>query len=256
MDFFRKAYRSYCTPWYDDSPLVDLYITANWVTFMIPFLLFFVSFWHKELYTLFFSVTSFLNWLLNYLLRHVIIKEPVPVGGCTDLKYGMPSMETQQAFFVMTFFFGYILYWRRSFQTVFSKILLVGGMTLYVFVLINGQTTLGGNTPSQMVLGAILGVIFAQICQDIIFHLIYPHFPTLLNWKLVKKFGYQDNMCLFMIRDPNRVNFIHNELIPILQQHVNNKTVLSIATQIGNTTKKENDKKSKNRSSSLFDEHA
>ncbi len=228
MDFFRHSLRISCLPFYTDSFLVDMFITSSFISIAVPFLLLFASFWQKELYTLFFSIFSFLNWLINYVLRSLIIKDPTPQRGCSILKYGMPCMEVQQAFFVMIFFFSYIVYWRRSFTTVLSRVLILANMCLYISLVVSSQIYLGSNTPYQVIIGALVGFLVAQIAQDIVFYLVYPHFPRILSWKIIKRMGYQDNMCMILLKDKIQVNFMNTQMLPVLLRFLDRKTIVNI----------------------------
>lgn len=195
MDKIRDSYNHTCVPFYEDSTLTDVYIAFSLGSFIIPFITLFASFWEKEFFTLLFSIGSAINWSVNFILKDILLKDRVPFKGCNDSKYGMPSLETQQAFFVAVFLQNYMIYWRESYNgSLLRKIFMLASLYLYCIIVAAGQAYLGSNTPIQTVIGSVSGIIFAHLYYLFILKVIVPRKKVILRWKIIKLLGYKDNM--------------------------------------------------------------
>ncbi len=204
MENIRYLYEQGCSTYYMRSPLVDIMLTTSVISFIVPFLLLFASFWRKELYTLFFSIASFINLLLNTALRDWIFMDPVPRGGCTILEYGMPSLELQQAFFVVVFVMGYVTCWEKNaFASIWRRLLLLANLYAYSVLVVTSQVFLGGNTAMQAIIGAVVGTLMAHITQLIIFRLLFPRFDVIRRWKFIRLLGYADTLSIDILNDPS-----------------------------------------------------
>jgi membrane-associated phospholipid phosphatase len=195
MDFFHFAYEHVCEPFYQPSLLLNLFFSCSFISIFIPLILFCVSFAHKELLTLLFSAFSILNYFLNLVLREWIFQQPVPKGGCTTLDFGMPSLQLQQASFLVTFYCLYMSLWDHGKRHWLTKFVVIGGPFLYLMFTAAGQCFLGGNTPFQIGVGTMVGVLFALLSLVIIYRWIWPKFPRILSWRVMHKMGYRDDLC-------------------------------------------------------------
>ncbi|CAK1603312.1 unnamed protein product [Parnassius mnemosyne] len=151
----------------------------------------------RDLHTIAFFCGTLANELLNIVLKHLICEARPLARGNLYNEYGMPSSHAQYVWF----FSVYVLYFfiirlhhinNNSIISALWRVIIVGScLTLAVLVSI-GRVYLHYHTTSQVVVGGIVGFIFATIWFIVVHRVLTPLFPQLVSLKLCE---------MLMIRD-------------------------------------------------------
>jgi len=110
----------------------------------------------------------------------------VPCASC-----GMPSFEAQDTAFFVTMLLLYMLTWRHPNITFLHNVILVAWLGGFTYIHADVQF----NSPSQLIVGAAFGSLFAMVWHGIVFSLLYPSFDWLLKFRLVRYLKYRDTLC-------------------------------------------------------------
>jgi hypothetical protein len=178
----------YC-PDYHDNVFADVMVLTRFSTILLTLLSFAVGLWYKELYLVLLGFGLTLDSLINWGLREAL-GEPPPYLGCG---YGpsMPCFFSQHAFFAWTALVTFPFFWKA--RLTLWHILLVTG---FAFASCFGQVYLAFNTPAQVLVGSMVGMVLGLIFQIIVYFFAYPYFECILNWRLSGWLGYQNSVCV------------------------------------------------------------
>ncbi|CAH2066498.1 unnamed protein product, partial [Iphiclides podalirius] len=151
----------------------------------------------RDLHTIAFFIGTLVNELLNIILKHLICEARPLVRGHLYNEYGMPSSHAQYIWF----FSFYVLYFfvirlhhinNNSIISALWRVIIVGScFTLAVLVSI-GRVYLHYHTISQVIVGGIVGFLFATVWFIVVHRILTPLFPQLVSLKLCE---------ILMIRD-------------------------------------------------------
>ncbi|XP_068621136.1 dolichyldiphosphatase 1-like isoform X2 [Battus philenor] len=144
----------------------------------------------------FFFGTLF-NELLNIILKHLICEARPLARGHLYNEYGMPSSHAQYIWF----FSIYVLYFfvirlhhinNNSIISALWRVIIVGSCFILAILVSVGRVYLHYHTTSQVVVGGIVGFLFATIWFIIVHRILTPLFPQMVSLKLCE---------ILMIRD-------------------------------------------------------
>lgn len=184
------GYQVNCQP-YVDSWLTSLLALARYAPQLLTFTLYITGLWHKELYLLLFgigmSLSTLLNWAFNSLTGDAV---PPRVATCIPVHGAVLSFESQQIAFFITFAMGYVVLYEAG-ARVWHMLLLVSIFAL-VFL---GDHMLNYHTAEAIVAAATLGSVLAFCYQWLLYILVVPSFPYVLQSRYVRYFGYDDTLC-------------------------------------------------------------
>ncbi|KPJ11756.1 Dolichyldiphosphatase 1 [Papilio machaon] len=151
----------------------------------------------RDLHTIAFFFGTLLNELLNIILKHLIC-EPRPLArGHLYNEYGMPSSHAQNIWF----FSFYVLYFfvirlhhinNNSIISALWRVIIVGGCFMLAVLVSIGRVYLHYHTVSQVVVGGIVGFVFATTWFIVVHRILTPLFPQLVSLKVCE---------ILMIRD-------------------------------------------------------
>lgn len=180
----------HCRPFPADSffaPFLALVLYAN---VFITLALYFISLRFHEIYLLFFSIGLTLDTIFNAALVY-LLQGAVPIEGCNG-PYDMPSVIAQHTGFFVTSVIVYSYQYRTPHIHALHHALLAGWATIVPFTL----AFFNFNSLAQIVVGYLLGSLTGFAYQvAIVFPIIVPQFPALLEWRIVKWSGYENNLC-------------------------------------------------------------
>ncbi|TRY95051.1 hypothetical protein DNTS_004686 [Danionella cerebrum] len=169
--------------------LVPIAVLVGFVTLIV---------FKRELHTISFFGGLIMNEGLNWLLKH-ILQEPRPCGGHSSVttEYGMPSSHSQFIWFFVVYFFLFLylrmhqtnnarcveLLWRHILSIVLLAVALcVSYSRVYLLY----------HTWSQVVYGAVAGLMMGVIWFFITQEVFTPLFPKIAAWPLAEFFLVRD----------------------------------------------------------------
>ena len=185
----------------------------------------------KELYLLFLSFGIALNAFLNYFLLWTF-SVPVPFAACGSMAFwcidrqspfnacgtapfpvpnhpgvdcgspplpacdpcvpcGMPAIEPQLSAFTVASVGIFVFQWRAPHIKFYQVFLLLTFYTLILF----SHVYFNYNTPAQVVAGTAVGATLALLYQLFVYVVAYPNFNRIVEWPLVRRFGYKNTFC-------------------------------------------------------------
>lgn len=180
--------KQYC-PDFHDNVFGQLMVLTRFSSIVLTYLSFAIGLWYKEIYLLFLGFGLTLDSLLNWGLMQAF-EEPPPYLGCGH-GWGMPSFFSQHAFFLWMMLMTFGFFWKA--RLTLWHVLLVTG---FAFASSLGQVYLHFNTPEQVIVGAMIGMVWGMIYQVILYFLVYPFFSTILSWRIVCLMGYHNDICI------------------------------------------------------------
>ncbi|XP_033096931.1 dolichyldiphosphatase 1-like [Anneissia japonica] len=152
----------------------------------------------RELHTITFLAGLVLNEAVNWTAKH-LIKEPRPVRGHEGFgEYGMPSSHSQFMFFFAVYIILFICI--RLHQPTSScfidniwRILIGFGVVILAIIVSYSRIYLLYHTTSQVLCGALLGIILA-IPWFFLTHVVFtPFFPWVVSWGVSEYFMIRDS---------------------------------------------------------------
>ncbi|CAH0603251.1 unnamed protein product [Chrysodeixis includens] len=151
----------------------------------------------RDLHTITFFIGTLVNEGLNIILKHLICEaRPLSRGNLYN-EYGMPSSHAQ----FIWFFSIYVLYFvlirlhhinNNSIISALWRVIIVGGCILMSLLVSIARVYLHYHTTSQVVVGGIVGFVFATLWFVIVHRVFTPLFPQLVSLKFCE---------MLMIRD-------------------------------------------------------
>ncbi|XP_071948280.1 dolichyldiphosphatase 1-like [Antedon mediterranea] len=152
----------------------------------------------RELHTITFLTGLVLNEGINWIAKH-IIKEPRPVRGHEGFgEYGMPSSHAQfMAFFAIyvVLFICIRLHQPSSYSFIDNiwRIIIGVGVVFLAVIVSYSRVYLQYHTTSQVLCGALLGIILA-IPWFVLTQLVFtPFFPWIASWGVSEYFMIRDS---------------------------------------------------------------
>ncbi len=163
-----------------------------------------IGLYSHEVYLLLISFALTADWGINQAFKQ-IIRESGPFPGCSS-EFQNPSFSTEHAILFETLMISFIIIWRKRVSTY--KIFL---LKTFVFFVLLSRVYIGINTRGQLLVGAIFGSIEGLLIQFVIYYFIAPHFPWIIDSKIGKFFGLEDNLCNDKRTLYNQRSEIHHE---------------------------------------------
>lgn len=151
----------------------------------------------RDLHTIAFFFGTLVNEVLNIILKHLICEARPLNRGHLYNEYGMPSSHAQ----FIWFFSIYVLYFfairlhhinNNSIISALWRIIIVSSCLILALIVCIGRVYLHYHTTAQVIVGGIIGVIFATIWFFIVHRILTPLFPQLVTLKVCE---------MLMIRD-------------------------------------------------------
>lgn len=137
-----------------------------------------------------------LDEVLNKILKR-IIKDPRPLERKDAYgKWGMPSSHAQ----FMGFFTAYLVLFiclrqKNTYRTAVGRAgmkLLVSMLAVVNIVVCLSRVYLSYHTLLQVLVGQLIGISLGSLMFFVVVHLIAPHFPTIVSWKISEFFLIRD----------------------------------------------------------------
>ncbi|XP_023954715.1 dolichyldiphosphatase 1 [Bicyclus anynana] len=151
----------------------------------------------RDLHTIAFFIGTLINEVLNIVLKHIICESRPLIRGHLYNEYGMPSSHSQ----FVWFFSIYVLYFfiirlhhinNNSIISALWRIIIVGSCFTLALIVCAGRVYLHYHTTAQVVVGGIVGFVFATIWFTVVHRILTPLFPQLVSLKVCE---------MLMIRD-------------------------------------------------------
>ncbi|CAG9862955.1 unnamed protein product [Phyllotreta striolata] len=143
----------------------------------------------RDLHTITFFLGTIVSELLNYILKHIICEaRPLRREG-VHVEYGMPSSHAQFVWFFATYviYFVYIRLQHMNNNTIIQSLtkflILSASISMAVLVSIS-RVYLEYHSLSQVLYGALLGVLFATLWFALTYLVLAPSFPQVVSWKI------------------------------------------------------------------------
>ncbi|XP_003745026.1 dolichyldiphosphatase 1 [Galendromus occidentalis] len=153
----------------------------------------------RDMHTIFFSIGLILNEAANYTLKH-IIREPRPLKRSEEMtvEFGMPSSHSQFMWFVATYLMFFITFRLHHgsnnnsiFEGVWRYFLIINGYLCAAVVCVS-RVYLEYHTSWQVIVGGLLGSVFACGWFAMVQLVFTPLFPIICSWPICE---------LLMLRD-------------------------------------------------------
>ncbi|XP_063529811.1 dolichyldiphosphatase 1-like [Cydia strobilella] len=151
----------------------------------------------RDLHTIAFFLGTLVNEVLNIILKHIICEARPLARGHLYNEYGMPSSHAQ----FVWFFSIYVLYFvavrlhhinNNSIISALWKGIIVSGCLSLALLVSIGRVYLHYHTSAQVIVGALVGFLFATIWFALVHRVLTPLFPHLVSLKICE---------MLMIRD-------------------------------------------------------
>ena len=174
------------------------YLTFTPLVIIVSFLTLIV--FRRDLETIFFFGGCVLNALICSIVKK-IIRQPRPEGS-NKSGFGMPSNHAQFMFFFAAYIYLLVSTGRWKFSKKSSGTLLqVSVFLLSIFVAIS-RYHLGVHSLAQLLVGAFIGILFANMWQWVAMYVIRPLYPLIERWSVskylyIRDIGSIDNSLLF-----------------------------------------------------------
>ncbi len=176
-------------PLYIDTPFIaPFFVAADYYPVILTATMWAITLYHYELYFFILSICLSIDWGLNALLQYTI-KMPGRYVGC-GTKYEMPSFASQHAVFFLTLILTFFVIWKKRVSPY--RLFLANFLTIFALL---ARVYIGINRPSELIIGASVGLVEALILQYIIYLFVYPNIDSILSWKVVNFIGLEDNLC-------------------------------------------------------------
>ena len=148
-----------------------------------------VSLYRNEKYLELVSIYLTLDWLLNYIVKDLIVKQSPPTPGCGDT-YEMPSYAAEQASLFSTLMLGFAEIW--GVESVGLKPMLI---SISVLVPCFARTFVGFSSVPQVIIGFQFGLVEGLFYLWITKRFLWPRFNILEKWKLMEYLEFVDTLC-------------------------------------------------------------
>ncbi|XP_012548513.1 dolichyldiphosphatase 1-like [Bombyx mandarina] len=151
----------------------------------------------RDLHTIAFFCGTLLNEAVNATLKHIICESRPMTRGNLYNEYGMPSSHAQFIWFFSVYVFYFVLIRlhhinNNSIISALWRVIIVSGCICLAGLVSIGRVYLHYHTTSQVVVGAIVGIMFATIWFALVHRVFTPLFPQIVALKISE---------MLMIRD-------------------------------------------------------
>ncbi|XP_072388732.1 dolichyldiphosphatase 1-like [Diabrotica undecimpunctata] len=143
----------------------------------------------RDLHTITFFLGTIVSEAFNYLLKHIICESRPILRENHYVEYGMPSSHAQFVWFFTTYviYFVYIRLQHMNNNTIIqslSKFLIIfSSLSMAILVSIS-RIYLEYHTVSQVLYGALIGVLFATFWFALTYLVLAPLFPQVVTWSI------------------------------------------------------------------------
>lgn len=190
-----RATHEDCQP-IDETWLTHWLVLTWYASYGVTLTLIGFGFQRRELYMTLFGLLLAFDSLVNWLLQQAI-RDPVPVPGCGG-PFGMPSFQVQHNACFTTFILMYGMIWPSGRH---GHVLYTAALVAWQAVVAYAHVLLNYNTPRQVVVAAAVGATVAWLGQMAIYAIVWPRFPRILTWSIIRWRGYTDTLCCYCTSD-------------------------------------------------------
>lgn len=178
-----------CLTYDKELPGAAFFVVLDFYPLVLTVGLFAISILRQEIYLFLLSLGLSFNWLICFFFQQVVFKQNGAFPNCGS-PLQMPSFASQQIVFFQTMVAFYAICWTK-------KIYWTNTILLHFFssLVVWARIFIGINTVQQLLVGAIFGLVLGTFYHCVLFYLIYPHFKTILKWKIMKWRGFEDSLC-------------------------------------------------------------
>ncbi|KAB0798133.1 hypothetical protein PPYR_09126 [Photinus pyralis] len=143
----------------------------------------------RDLHTITFFVGTLCSEAFNYLLKHSICEARPKLRPDDMVEYGMPSSHAQFVWFFATYiiYFVFIRLHHMNNNTIIenvSKLLIISSSVLVALLVSFSRIYLEYHSISQVLCGALVGVVFATFWFALTYFVFTPLFPQIVTWKI------------------------------------------------------------------------
>ncbi|KAK4293765.1 hypothetical protein Pmani_033565 [Petrolisthes manimaculis] len=167
--------------------LAPLAIIVGFVTLIL---------FRRDLHTIMFFAGALLNEVINIVLKN-IIGEPRPMtrpGLYTE--YGMPSSHSQMMWFFASysvlFFIFRLRHISNSMMELMWKVVVAAGVIVAACIVMYSRVYLLYHSWSQVLCGAIVGVVLGCGWFAVVHLILTPFFPTIASWSVCERLMVRD----------------------------------------------------------------
>ncbi|XP_059162604.1 dolichyldiphosphatase 1-like [Physella acuta] len=168
---------------------------------MLPFILI-VSFitlivLRRDLHTAAFFAGLVISEGINFIVKH-IIREPRPLRGRANLhtEYGMPSSHSQFIWFFSSYFTIFLIFRLYRNHSIVDDLwkYVCAGLSVVCAILVSwSRIYLSYHTISQVLLGAVIGIVLGSLWFANVHFLLSPFFPLLAGCPVGEFFMLRDS---------------------------------------------------------------
>jgi hypothetical protein len=167
-----KFHNQLVCPWARDSIISWIFVHTRLSIFLLQFILYGISLWNHEIHIFFVGLGLSANMLINTALQQYF-KQNVPFPGCGE-NWGLPSFYAQQVMFFYVMFITYPAFWKTRTSSMRAALI-----SIWCIFTIYGQLYLNYNHPTQIIVGALIGIVFGITYQGILFFYIAPNYESM-----------------------------------------------------------------------------
>ncbi|XP_045472588.1 dolichyldiphosphatase 1-like [Harmonia axyridis] len=143
----------------------------------------------RDLHTITFFLGTLFNELLNYFLKHTICEARPMVRNSLYTEYGMPSSHAQFVWFFTTYviYFVFIRLHHMNNNNIIetmSKILILSSSVIMSLLVCISRTYLQYHSFYQVLIGSIVGALFATLWFALTYMVFTPLFPQIVSWRI------------------------------------------------------------------------
>ncbi|XP_069948905.1 dolichyldiphosphatase 1 [Cherax quadricarinatus] len=169
------------------SSLTPIAIIVGFITLIL---------FRRDLHTIMFFIGALLNEGLNLVLKSVIA-EPRPVlRGGLYTEYGMPSSHSQMMWFFAVYSVLFLIFRLRhisnSMMELLWKVMVAVGLVTAASVVMFSRVYLLYHSWSQVLWGALVGVLLGCSWFMLTHLVLTPLFPVIASWSVCERFMIRD----------------------------------------------------------------
>ncbi|KAK9869536.1 hypothetical protein WA026_003292 [Henosepilachna vigintioctopunctata] len=143
----------------------------------------------RDLHTITFFFGTLFNEVFNYFLKHSICEERPMSRNDLYTEYGMPSSHAQFVWFFTTYviYFVFIRLHHMNNNNIIetmSKILILSSSLIMSLLVCISRIYLQYHSYSQVIVGSIVGVLFATFWFALTYFAFTPFFPQIVTWRI------------------------------------------------------------------------
>ncbi len=177
-------------PLYEPSLLGPYLLLTDYYPIILSIVLYSIGVFHFELYFFFLGLALNVDWLVNLGLRAAFgAGERFP--GCSGSANQTPSYASQHITVLLTMLFLMFMVWHKRKVTIMKLL----SLNLLFVIILGARVYIGSNTPAELIIGSVVGVIEGVILHLVILHFVYPYFGDILEWRLCKLFSTENTLC-------------------------------------------------------------